>query len=160
MLEPLKNKLWNNDWLQCKSTILTLGAMADMFEQYAEKLSVEAGELRSKINREQRKTKRLNSLVTMTMVENMKLQNHMIHFLVQCLGSNTYPFYRAQGNRFCSQRCSYLKRHSHPWWLTLMTLINTIHSLDHMCLHTQAVISHIPIVGHYAHVKQVMLGCT
>ena len=44
------------------------------FEQYAEKLSVEASELRSKINKEQRETKRLSSMVTMTAVEKTKLQ--------------------------------------------------------------------------------------
>ncbi|KAI0285313.1 hypothetical protein BGY98DRAFT_1092930 [Russula aff. rugulosa BPL654] len=47
------------------------------FEQYAEKLSVEAGELRSKINKEQRETKRLSGLVTMTTVEKTKLQNQL-----------------------------------------------------------------------------------
>ncbi|KAI0296199.1 hypothetical protein BC826DRAFT_908484 [Russula brevipes] len=47
------------------------------FEQYAEKLSLEAGELRSKINREQRETKRLSGLVTMTTVEKTKLQNQL-----------------------------------------------------------------------------------
>lgn len=45
------------------------------FEQYAEKLSAEAGELRAKINKEQRETKRLSSMVTMTAAEKMKLQN-------------------------------------------------------------------------------------
>ena len=44
------------------------------FEQYAEKLSLEAGELRSKINKEQRETKRLSSMVTMTAAEKAKLQ--------------------------------------------------------------------------------------
>ena len=44
------------------------------FEQYAEKLSMEASELRSKINKEQRETKRLSSMVTMTAVEKTKLQ--------------------------------------------------------------------------------------
>jgi EEF1A N-terminal glycine/lysine methyltransferase len=48
------------------------------FEQYAEKLSVEAGDLRSKINKEQRETKRLSGLVTMTTVEKAKLQNRKI----------------------------------------------------------------------------------
>ncbi|KAH9004017.1 hypothetical protein EDB86DRAFT_2886260 [Lactarius hatsudake] len=47
------------------------------FEQYAEKLSVEANELRSKINKEQRETKRLSGLVTMTTVEKTKLQNQL-----------------------------------------------------------------------------------
>lgn len=45
------------------------------FEQYAEKLSVEASDLRSKINKEQRETKRLSSMVTMTAAEKAKLQS-------------------------------------------------------------------------------------
>lgn len=44
------------------------------FEQYAEKLSVEASDLRSKINREQRETKRLSSMVTTTASEKTKLE--------------------------------------------------------------------------------------
>ena len=48
------------------------------FEQYAEKLSLEANDLRSKINREQRETKRLSGLVTMTTVEKTKLQNRRL----------------------------------------------------------------------------------
>jgi nicotinamide N-methyltransferase len=52
------------------------------FEQYAEKLSLEANELRSKINKEQRETKRLSGLVTMTAVEKTKLQNRKIHLRV------------------------------------------------------------------------------
>ena len=44
------------------------------FEQYAEKLSVEASELRSKINKEQKETKRLSSMITMTAAEKSKLQ--------------------------------------------------------------------------------------
>ena len=44
------------------------------FEQYAEKLSAEANQLRSKINKEQRETKRLSGLVTLTAVEKTKLQ--------------------------------------------------------------------------------------
>ncbi|KAI0275070.1 hypothetical protein BC834DRAFT_815136 [Gloeopeniophorella convolvens] len=47
------------------------------FEQYAEKLSLEANDLRSKINKEQRETKRLSGLVTMTAVEKTKLQNQL-----------------------------------------------------------------------------------
>ncbi|KAI0825117.1 AEX-3 domain-containing protein [Trametes gibbosa] len=47
------------------------------FEQYAEKLSVEASELRSKINREQKETKRLSSMITMTATEKMKLQQQL-----------------------------------------------------------------------------------
>jgi len=48
------------------------------FEQYAEKLSLEANEVRSKINKEQRETKRLTGLVAMTPVEKTKLQNRKI----------------------------------------------------------------------------------
>ena len=44
------------------------------FEQYAEKLSTEASELRSKINKEQKETKRLSSMITMTAAEKSKLQ--------------------------------------------------------------------------------------
>ncbi|KAL1951922.1 hypothetical protein VTO73DRAFT_1071 [Trametes versicolor] len=47
------------------------------FEQYAEKLSVEASDLRSKINREQRETKRLSSMITMTASEKQKLQQQL-----------------------------------------------------------------------------------
>ncbi|CAL1695802.1 unnamed protein product [Somion occarium] len=47
------------------------------FEQYAEKLSVEASELRAKINKEQRETKRLSSMVSMTAAEKAKLQNQL-----------------------------------------------------------------------------------
>lgn len=45
------------------------------FEQYAEKLSVEASDLRSKINKEQKETKRLSSMITLTAAEKSKLQN-------------------------------------------------------------------------------------
>ncbi|KAF8922558.1 AEX-3 domain-containing protein [Mucidula mucida] len=47
------------------------------FEQYAEKLSAEANQLRAKINKEQRETKRLSGLVTLTAVEKSKLQNQL-----------------------------------------------------------------------------------
>ncbi|KAF9453813.1 hypothetical protein P691DRAFT_755175 [Macrolepiota fuliginosa MF-IS2] len=47
------------------------------FEQYAEKLSVEANQLRTKINKEQRETKRLSGLVTLTAAEKAKLQNQL-----------------------------------------------------------------------------------
>ncbi|KAF6766037.1 AEX-3 domain-containing protein [Ephemerocybe angulata] len=43
------------------------------FEQYAEKLSNEATQLRTKINKEQRETKRLSGLVTLTAAEKAKL---------------------------------------------------------------------------------------
>ncbi|KAL9716244.1 hypothetical protein Ac2012v2_000690 [Leucoagaricus gongylophorus] len=47
------------------------------FEQYAEKLSAEANQLRGKINKEQRETKRLSGLVTLTAAEKAKLQNQL-----------------------------------------------------------------------------------
>ncbi|KAJ4486134.1 DENN domain-containing protein [Lentinula aciculospora] len=47
------------------------------FETYAEKLSAEANQLRAKINKEQRETKRLSGLVTMTAAEKSKLQNQL-----------------------------------------------------------------------------------
>ncbi|KAJ3760366.1 DENN domain-containing protein [Lentinula raphanica] len=47
------------------------------FETYAEKLSAEANQLRAKINKEQRETKRLSGLVTMTAAEKAKLQNQL-----------------------------------------------------------------------------------
>ena len=56
------------------------------FEQYAEKLSVEASDLRSKINKEQRETKRLSSMVSSTAVEKSKLENRKCH-RVDCFTS-------------------------------------------------------------------------
>lgn len=50
------------------------------FEQYAEKLSAEASQLRTKINKEQKETKRLSGIVLMTAAEKTKLQNR--EFLV------------------------------------------------------------------------------
>ncbi|KAJ6610915.1 AEX-3 domain-containing protein [Mycena sp. CBHHK59/15] len=47
------------------------------FEQYAEKLSAEANQLRTKINKEQRETKRLSGLVTLTAAEKSRLQNQL-----------------------------------------------------------------------------------
>ncbi|KAF5390328.1 hypothetical protein D9757_002945 [Collybiopsis confluens] len=47
------------------------------FESYAEKLSAEATQLRSKISKEQRETKRLSGLVTLTAVEKTNLQNQL-----------------------------------------------------------------------------------
>lgn len=52
------------------------------FEQYAEKLSAEANQLRAKINKEQRETKRLSGLVTLTAVEKSKLQNRKSMFCI------------------------------------------------------------------------------
>ncbi|GJJ09686.1 hypothetical protein Clacol_003910 [Clathrus columnatus] len=47
------------------------------FEHYAEKLSSEAAELRSKINKEQKESKRLSSLVTLTASEKVKLEDQL-----------------------------------------------------------------------------------
>jgi nicotinamide N-methyltransferase len=47
------------------------------FEQYAEKLSGEATDLRAKIGKEQRESKRLTSLVTMTAQEKAKLASQL-----------------------------------------------------------------------------------
>ncbi|VDB84478.1 unnamed protein product [Peniophora sp. CBMAI 1063] len=47
------------------------------FEGHAEKLAAEAAELRSRINREQRETRRLSGLVTMTAAEKHKLQSQL-----------------------------------------------------------------------------------
>jgi predicted nuclease with TOPRIM domain len=44
------------------------------FEQYAEKLSSEASELRAKISKEQRESKRLTGLVSHTAQEKLKLE--------------------------------------------------------------------------------------
>lgn len=52
------------------------------FEQYAEKLSVEASDLRSKINKEQRETKRLSSMVSSTVVEKSKLETREFTILL------------------------------------------------------------------------------
>ncbi|KZT30581.1 hypothetical protein NEOLEDRAFT_1053137 [Neolentinus lepideus HHB14362 ss-1] len=47
------------------------------FEQYAEKLSVEANDLRGKINKEQKETRRLSGIINMTAAEKTKLQNQL-----------------------------------------------------------------------------------
>lgn len=47
------------------------------FEQYAEKLSTEASDLRAKISKEQRESKRLTGLVSLTAAEKLKLQTRM-----------------------------------------------------------------------------------
>ena len=44
------------------------------FEKYAEKLSAESAELRAKINKEQRESRRLSGLVSVTAQEKIKLQ--------------------------------------------------------------------------------------
>ncbi|KAI0669882.1 AEX-3 domain-containing protein [Trametes maxima] len=48
------------------------------FEQYAEKLSAEASDLRSKINKEQKEKNRLSSMITMTAAEKTKLQQQLM----------------------------------------------------------------------------------
>ncbi|KAG2738586.1 hypothetical protein P692DRAFT_20924000 [Suillus brevipes Sb2] len=48
-----------------------------MFEQYAERLSAKAGQLRSKIGKEQRETKHLSGLVHLTAAEKAKLQTQL-----------------------------------------------------------------------------------
>lgn len=58
------------------------------FEQYAEKLSVEASDLRSKINKEQRETKRLSSMVSSTVVEKSKLETRECNILSLWTQSN------------------------------------------------------------------------
>ncbi|KAF8591827.1 hypothetical protein K439DRAFT_1325868 [Ramaria rubella] len=47
------------------------------FEHYAEKLSNEAAELRAKINKEQKESKRLSSLITLTATEKYKLEEQL-----------------------------------------------------------------------------------
>ena len=54
------------------------------FEQFAEKLSNEASGLRGKINREQRESKRLTGLVSLTAAEKLKLQSRKL-FCGLCL---------------------------------------------------------------------------
>lgn len=49
------------------------------FEQYAEKLSVEAEQLRGKVGKEQKESKRLSGLVTLTAAEKTKLQQRESH---------------------------------------------------------------------------------
>ena len=52
------------------------------FEQYAEKLSLEAQELRAKVNKEQREAKRLSGIVNTTNGEKVKLQSGMFRSTV------------------------------------------------------------------------------
>ena len=76
------------------------------FEQYAEKLSAEANQLRAKINKEQRETKRLSGLVTLTAAEKSKLQNRKCNVLSQPCIAQADAFFlscRAQRHRGCAQ---------------------------------------------------------
>ena len=68
------------------------------FEQYAEKLSAEANQLRTRINKEQRETKRLSGLVTLTATEKIKLQSRK-RYTFTLLRSMTHAFFRACGDR-------------------------------------------------------------
>lgn len=54
------------------------------FEHYAEKLSNEAAELRAKINKEQKESKRLSSLITLTATEKSKLEQRECFFIFRC----------------------------------------------------------------------------
>ena len=45
------------------------------FEQYAENLSTEANELRAKINKEQKESRRLTGLISLSAAEKLKLQS-------------------------------------------------------------------------------------
>ena len=74
------------------------------FEQYAEKLSAEANQLRTKINKEQRETKRLSGLVTLTAVEKTKLQTRQFHAPVVRSSSHLPSLYRITRDRACSER--------------------------------------------------------
>lgn len=58
------------------------------FEQYAEKLSSEANDLRSKIGKEQRETKRLSTIVTSTAAEKSKLEKSK-HATCHCRGARS-----------------------------------------------------------------------
>ncbi|EJU01827.1 hypothetical protein DACRYDRAFT_66769 [Dacryopinax primogenitus] len=49
------------------------------FEGYAEKLSLEAGDLKSKIGKEQRESRRLSGLITVTAQEKQQLQMRLSH---------------------------------------------------------------------------------
>lgn len=63
------------------------------FEQYAEKLSAEATQLRAKINKEQRETKRLSGLVSMTTAEKAKLNNRTLTCpILLCVFNANFPF--------------------------------------------------------------------
>ena len=62
------------------------------FEAYAERLSSEANQLRTKINKEQRETKRLSGLVTMTAAEKLKLQARKCKHLVRLTSTDKIMF--------------------------------------------------------------------
>ena len=83
------------------------------FEQYAEKLSVEASDLRSKINREQKETKRLSSMITLTAAEKMKLQDRKCSFPGCC--DLRPPICSPYDLLFSfSQSCGIRRRHTRP----------------------------------------------
>ena len=62
------------------------------FEAYAERLSSEANQLRTKINKEQRETKRLSGLVTMTAAEKLKLQARKCKHLARLTSTDKIMF--------------------------------------------------------------------
>jgi EEF1A N-terminal glycine/lysine methyltransferase len=59
------------------------------FEQYAEKLSTEATELRAKINREQRESKRLSGMISATAQEKLRLESSMLSQFFSVFFSNS-----------------------------------------------------------------------
>lgn len=78
------------------------------FEQYAEKLSAEANQLRTKINKEQRETRRLSGLVSLTASEKTKLQNRESiddMFFIFLIAKFLYHVvsYRIEGYGECAQ---------------------------------------------------------
>ncbi|KAF8577404.1 hypothetical protein K439DRAFT_1622112 [Ramaria rubella] len=70
-----------------------------MFKHYAEKLSDEATELRVKINKGQKESKRLSSLITLTAMEKYKLE--------ECFLS---PIAQQQRTDECDHKPSHAKR--------------------------------------------------
>jgi EEF1A N-terminal glycine/lysine methyltransferase len=76
------------------------------FEQYAEKLSAEANDLRTKVNKEQKESKRLSSMVTLTTVEKTRLQHREFYLSVRIIGTALNSC-RATRNRECPQRCAF-----------------------------------------------------
>jgi len=56
------------------------------FESYAEKLSGEAAELRTKINKEQKESRRLSSMISATASEKVRLEESELLFFFGCFG--------------------------------------------------------------------------
>lgn len=53
------------------------------FEQYAEKLGAEAGQLRAKIGKEQKETRRINGLYTNTAAEKARLEDRECYSFIR-----------------------------------------------------------------------------